>query len=69
MKNKTGKIVGFVLGLAGFLFLFKVLVLPNIPPEDEIAPGAVLMVAILSGVFFAFVGHFIQKNYFRQKSV
>jgi hypothetical protein len=39
MKNKTGKIIGFVIGAAGFLFLFKVLVLDRHSPEDELARG------------------------------
>ncbi len=39
MKNKTGIFIGFVLGTAGFLLLFKVIFLDNIPPEDELAPG------------------------------
>lgn len=38
MKNKTGIIVGFVIGLTGFLLLFKLIFLDHIPPEDEIAP-------------------------------
>ncbi len=60
MKNITGKLVGFILGIAGFLFLFKVFVLVRIPPEDEIAPGAVVLVSLFSGLFFAFVGNFLQ---------
>ena len=63
MKNKAGKIIGFALGLAGFLFLFKVLILVNIPPEDELAPGIVVFAAILNGLLFAFIGHLIQNSF------
>jgi hypothetical protein len=66
MKNKIGIIIGFILGLTGFLIMFKVFFLVNIPPEDELAPGIVVIVAILNGLLFAFVGHLIQ-NYFRKK--
>lgn len=60
MKNIAGKFIGFALGLAGFLYLFKVLILVNIPPEDELAPGIVVFAAILNGLLFAFVGHLVQ---------
>lgn len=63
MKNKTGIISGFVLGLTGFLLLFKLIFLDNIPPEDEIAPGIVVTVAILNGLLFGYTGYLIQ-NYF-----
>lgn len=63
MKNKTGIISGFVIGLTGFLLLFKVIFLDNIPPEDEIAPGIVVTVAILNGLLFGYIGYLIQ-NYF-----
>ncbi len=66
MKNKTGIISGFVLGLAGFLLLFKFIFLDRIPPEDEVAPGMVVIAAILNGFLFALAGYFIQ-NYFRKK--
>jgi len=66
MKNKTGIISGFVLGLAGFLLIFKLIFLDRIPPEDELAPGIVLIAAILNGLLFAFVGYKIQ-NYFSKK--
>lgn len=66
MKNKTGIIIGFAFGIAGFLFLFKILALPHIPPEDELAPGIVVLVSIVSGIFFAFMGNSIQ-NYLGKK--
>jgi hypothetical protein len=66
MKNKTGIISGFVLGLTGFLFMFKLIFLDRIPPEDDIAPGIVVFVSILNGLLFAFAGYFIQ-NYFEKK--
>ena len=68
MKKNIVKISGFVLGLVGFLLVFKVFVLPNIPPNDEIAPGMVLIAAILNGFLFAFIGSLIQK-YLRHKNV
>ena len=66
MKNKTGIIGGFVLGLTGFLLIFKLIFLDKIPPEDELAPGIVLFVALVNGLLFAFAGYLIQ-NYFRKK--
>ncbi|GAA4404017.1 hypothetical protein GCM10023187_20670 [Nibrella viscosa] len=61
MKNKAGTIIGFVLGLTGFLFLFKMIFLDHILPEDELAPGIVVMAAILNGLLFALAGHVIQR--------
>ena len=66
MKNKTGIIIGFVLGLSGFLFLFKIIFLDNIPPSDELAPGIVVLASIMNGILFAFAGHLVQ-NYFEKK--
>jgi CDP-diglyceride synthetase len=67
MKNKIGIIGGFVVGSIGFLLLFKVTILNYTTPEDELAPGIVVLAAILIGVASAFIGHFIQ-NYFRRES-
>lgn len=61
MFNHTGKIIGFIVGAAGFLFLFKIFFLANVAPSDELAPGIVLIAAILSGVLFAFIGNKTQK--------
>jgi hypothetical protein len=66
IKNRTGIIIGFVLGLTGCLLMFKVFFLVNIPPEDELAPGIVVIIAILYGLLFAFAGHLIQ-NYLGKK--
>ena len=66
MKNKTGIIIGFALGTTGFLLLFRLFVLNHIPPEDELAPGIVVIASILNGLLFAYAGHAIQ-NYFRKK--
>ncbi|WP_345244251.1 hypothetical protein [Nibrella saemangeumensis] len=66
MKNKAGILMGFVLGLTGFLLLFKVVFLNHIPPEDELAPGMVVLAAILNGVLFAFVGY-VTQNYVEKK--
>jgi hypothetical protein len=69
MKNKTGTIWGFVLGLAGFLLMFKFLVLDNIPPADELAPGIVVIAAFLNGLLFAVVGHRIQNSIGRKRTI
>lgn len=66
MKNKTGIITGFVTGFAGFLLLFKIIILDHTSPEDELAPGIVILMAILAGFASAFTGHLIQ-NYFRRE--
>lgn len=66
MENKTGKIIGFVLGVTGFLFLFKIIFLNNVSPEDELAPGIVIIAAIISGILFAFAGNLVQ-NYFEKR--
>ena len=62
MKDKTGILGGFGLGLAGFLLMFKLIFLDNIPPADELAPGIVVFASLLNGLLFAFVGHLIQKS-------
>ena len=66
MKNKTGKVIGFIIGSASFLLMFKLIVLDNTPPSDELAPGIVMIAAVLSGLVFAFIGSVIQ-NYFAKK--
>jgi len=67
MKNKAGKISGFILGAAGFLLMFKMIFLRNIAPSDELAPGVVVITAVLIGLLFAFIGSLVQ-NYFIKKS-
>jgi hypothetical protein len=66
MKNKTGIIIGFIAGVAGFLLLFKVIFLDNIPPEDELAPGIVVFIALMNGVLFAFIGSLIQNSFLKK---
>ena len=66
MKNKAGKIGGFVFGMASFLLLFKLIFLDRIPKEDEVPPGAVMIAAILNGLLFAFIGSLLQ-NYIVKK--
>ena len=66
MKNKLGLISGFVVGVAGFLFLFKIIFLENIPPGDELAPGIVVFAAVLNGLLFAFIGSQVQ-HYFGKR--
>ena len=62
MKNRAGKIIGFVVGMGGFLFLFKLIILDHTSPSDELAPGVVLTLSLLSGLLFAFAGNVLQKN-------
>ena len=66
MKNKVGKLSGFVFGVTGFLWMFKLIFLDNIPPADELAPGIVVIASVLNGLLFAFIGSLIQ-NYFLKK--
>ena len=68
MKNKTGLIVGFILGVVGFLWLFKLIILDRHSKEDELAPGAVVVAAILTGMLFAYMGLLVQ-NYFLTKRI
>ena len=67
MKNKAGKIIGFIIGMAGFLLLFKVFILDTTPPADELAPGIVVIAAIVSGIVFAFAGNLLQNRMSRKK--
>ena len=57
---------GFILGVAGFLLGFKLIVLDNTPPSDEVAPGIVVIASVLNGLLFAFIGSLLQK-YFGKK--
>ena len=66
MNNKLGIIIGFILGVTGFLLMFKLIFLDNISPADELAPGIVVIAAVLNGLLFAFIGSRIQ-NYFVKK--
>ena len=68
MKNKAGKLIGFAIGMAGFLTVFKIFFLPNIPREDEVPPGIVLILSVITGLILGFAGHLIQ-NYSRKKSI
>lgn len=58
--NLAGLIIGFILGFAGFLLLFKIIVLDKTPPSDELAPGVVMILAIFSGITCALLGRWIQ---------
>ena len=66
MKNKAGKISGFITGFAGFLLTFKIFILGNIPPEDEIAPGMVVIAAVFTGLLCAYLGFLIQNNFIKK---
>lgn len=68
MKNKIGSITGFLAGSIGFLALFKILFLDHTPPEDELAPGMVVIIAIVVGVASAFAGNWIQK-FFKKEQI
>lgn len=68
MKNKAGIIIGFILGAGGFLLLFKLVILDHVAPADELAPGAVLIASVISGVLFAFVGSRLQQKNGNNKS-
>jgi hypothetical protein len=68
MKNKTGVISGFVLGIISFLLMFKVIFLDNIPPEDELAPGIVVFASAMNGLLFAFAGYLIQNSFVKKKN-
>lgn len=65
MENKAGKIIGFIVGMAGFLTFFKVFILDTIPREDEVPPGLVLLTSIFCGLVLGFAGNLLQ-NYFRK---
>lgn len=52
---------GFVAGVAGFLLLFKIFFLPNIPPEDEVPPIVVVLAAIVNGFLFGYIVYLLQR--------
>jgi hypothetical protein len=68
MKNKTGVLTGFILGVTGFLLLFKIIILDRVSPDDELAPGIVVIASIMSGALFAFVGYLIQNSFERKRN-
>jgi hypothetical protein len=68
MQSKIGVISGFLLGVGGFLFMFKLLILDHVSPSDELAPGMVVIMSVLSGFAFAFIGSLIQKHYFKKRN-
>lgn len=68
MKNKVGLISGFVLGVAGFLFLFKVIILDTTPPSDELAPGIVVLASLMNGFLFGFIGSRLQTYFGKKRS-
>lgn len=66
MKNKTGLISGFVLGVTGFLLMFKFIFLDHIPPADELAPGIVVLASVMNGVLFAYIGYLLQHYFVKE---
>ena len=64
MKNKTGKIGGFVLGVVfGFL---AIVLLSRLHPEEDLA-GITIVTLLISGLIFAFAGSLIQSYFVRKK--
>ena len=63
MKNKSGIFRGFIVGMIGFLLMFKLIILDNVPPSDELAPGIVVLASMMNGLLFAFIGLLIQKRF------
>lgn len=57
MKNLIVTVSGFAIGSAGFLLLFNVTILNRTTPEDELAPGIVVLAALLMGVAGALLGY------------
>ena len=68
MKNKIGILSGFAIGVTGFLWLFKIIILDKTSPSDELAPGIVVGMSVLNGLLFAFIGSRIQ-HYFMKKKI
>ena len=68
MKNKAGKIFGFIIGVTGFLLMFKLIFLDNISPADELAPGIVVIASVLNGFLFAFIGSLIQNHLVKKRN-
>ena len=68
MNNKLGIITGFILGVTGFLLMFKIIFLDNISPADELAPGIVVFASVLNGLLFAFIGSQVQKNFVKKRN-
>ncbi len=63
MKKKLGLILGFIIGFASFLIMWKMIFLTRITPEDELAPGAVMILAVILGSILGFLGSKIQKYF------
>jgi CDP-diglyceride synthetase len=64
MKNKTGKISGFLAGvLLGFLII---VVLSRLHPEEDLA-GIMILTLVLSGLFFSCVGSLLQSYIVRRR--
>jgi CDP-diglyceride synthetase len=57
MKNKTGKIGGFLAGvLSGFL---TIVILSRLHPEEDLA-GIMILTLLFSGLLFSFIGSLLQ---------
>ena len=57
MKNKTGKIGGFLAGvLLGFL---TIVILSRLQPEEDLA-GIMILTLLFSGLLFSFIGSLLQ---------
>jgi len=64
MKNKTGKIIGFLTGaLLGFL---TIVVLSRLHPEEDLA-GIMILTLVFSGLFFSFFVSLLQSYTVRRR--
>lgn len=64
MKNKTGKITGFVFGL--LLAFLAIALLSRLHPEEDFA-GVTIFTLLLSGLLFSFIGSLLQHYIFNKK--
>lgn len=65
MKNKIGKIGGFIVGvLLGFL---AIIILSNLHPEEDLA-GITIFALLFSGLFFSVIGSLFQNYLVKRKS-
>lgn len=57
MKNKIGKLTGFILGI--LLAFLAIAILSHLHPEEDLA-GITIFTLLLSGVLFSFFGSLLQ---------
>jgi len=66
MKNKTGRIGGFVLGVTGFLVMFKLCFFLIFHQKMSSLQELWFFVSVLNGVLFAFKGSVIQNHFVKE---